>query len=289
MLTSEQIRNHTFKSAGKGLLKSEDVDAFLEEAAAALESQQASNAELQQSNAELYQRVEALAGALNQLRSERELIPKTMILAQKTAEELSLQAQEESDRLRREAQTQAEHLGRTSREEASALVANATSEAEKILREAQGQAELALSRARAKADALLEEAGGKAEKERVRLAVLIEQEQGELLRMQRETDKFRTMLLGLYAQQIGVIESLPKADLPKEEPQPVPVRPKPIPPAVPETPPVVPPVDEPLPPIAPLTVVMPPNGARFRDSQYELDELEAVSRELEDESGFHLN
>jgi cell division septum initiation protein DivIVA len=209
MLTPEQIKNHHFRSAGKGLYRSEDVDAFFAQAAEALEKAQESAAELQKNGDELYQRVEALANALNQMRSERELIQKTMISAQKAADELTGQAREESARLLREAQAEAERLRREARDEAAALLGGAKREAEKMLMEAQAHAENLQARAKARAEALFEEARGKAQQELVRISAETQREQQELARLRQEAARFRGGLLDAVARQMELIEHMP--------------------------------------------------------------------------------
>lgn len=234
MLTPEQIKNHHFRSAGKGLYRSEDVDAFFAQAAQALEKSQESAAELQKNGDELYQRVEALANALNQMRAERELIQKTMISAQKAADELTGQAREESARLLREAQAEAERLRREAREEAAALLGGAKREAEKMLMESQAHAESLQARAKARAEALFEEARGKAQQELMRISAETQREQQELARLRQEAARFRGGLLDAVARQMELIEHMPfeEAGARGQEPEEAQPAPKPVKPSV---------------------------------------------------------
>ena len=209
MLTPEQIKKHNFRSAGKGLYRSEDVDAFLQEAAEAYAKTREEASEQKKNNDELYQRVEALANALNQLRAERELIQKTMIVAQKAAEDITAKAEAESERTTREAKTEAERLSRESQAEASLLVRSAKAEAEKLLLETRAQAENIQAQAQARADSLFEEARAKAQTELVRISGEIQKQEEELLQIRKETARFRSELLNAVARQMELIEQMP--------------------------------------------------------------------------------
>jgi len=225
MLTPEQIKKHNFRGAGKGLYRSDDVDAFLKEAAEAYAKTQESaaerTAELQKNNDELYQRVEALANALNQLRAERELIQKTMILAQKAAEDIAAKAQEESDRAVREAKAEAERLRRDSQAEASALLRSSKADVEKLLLEAQAQAENITAQAKARADSLFEEARSKAQTELIKISGEVQRKQQEFVQIRQQTSCFRGDLLSAVARQMELIEQMPDDDQESGEAKPV--------------------------------------------------------------------
>jgi len=242
MLTPEQIKKHNFRSAGKGLYRSEDVDTFLQEAAEACAKTREEANEQKKNNEELYQRVEALANALNQLRAERELIQKTMIVAQKAAEDIKAKAESESEHTTREAKTEAERLSRESQAEASLLVRSAKAESEKLLLETRAQAENIQAQAQARADSLFEEARAKAQTELVRISGEIQKQQEELLQIRKETARFRSELLNAVARQMELIEQMPddgqeptrpepQITLVKAEPEP---EPEPVVESVPE-------------------------------------------------------
>ena len=212
MLTPEQVKKHHFRSAGKGLYRSEEVDEFMKEVAEAFEQAGGAAAELQKSNDELYQRVEALANALNQLRSERELIQKTMILAQKSADELTSHAQEESTRLLQEAKEETDRQRRTALEEAEGLVTDAQREVDKRLLESQARAENILAQSKAKADSLFEEARSRAQQELIRISAETQREEQAAARLRQEGARFRNQLIEAVTQQMEFIEKLPFDD-----------------------------------------------------------------------------
>ncbi|MDR0531986.1 MAG: DivIVA domain-containing protein [Oscillospiraceae bacterium] len=208
MPTPEQVKKHSFRSAGKGLYRSEDVDPYFKEVAQAYAAAAEHEAELQKSNDELYQRVEALANALNQLRAERELIQKTMILAQKAADEISGRAKEESEKLTAGARAEAERLRKESREEAAKLLGAAKAEVDKMLLETQAQAENIQAQAKARAETLFEEARAKAQQELTRISGETQREQQTLQRLRQETAVFRNRLLDLVSRQMELIEQI---------------------------------------------------------------------------------
>jgi len=156
--------------------------------------------------------VEALANALNQLRAERELIQKTMILAQKSADELTSHAQEESTRLLQEAKEETDRQRRAALEEAEGLVADAQREVDKRLLESQARAENILAQSKAKADSLFDEARSKAQQELIRISAETQREEQAVARLKQEGAHFRGQLIEAVAQQMEFIENLPFDD-----------------------------------------------------------------------------
>ena len=285
MLTPEQIKKHHFRSAGKGLYRSDEVDEYVEDVVKSFQKASDSAAELKKSNDELYQRVEALANALNQLRAERELIQKTMIVAQKTADGLTSQAQEDSARLLREARDDAERQRRSAREEAGRLTAQAQREVDKLLLEAQAHGENIIAHSRAKADSLFEEARGKAQQELTRISAETQREQMEYARLKQEGARFRNNLLDAVAQQMEFIEKLPFDDAgkPVPEPEPTPVSmpiPDPMPAPVPAPAPIPLPEPEPVPSLESDPELFPPEPAPLLPDP--LAELEALEEPLQE-------
>ena len=285
MLTPEQVKKHHFRSAGKGLYRSDEVDEYMEEVAGAFEKAAGGTAELKKNNDELYQRVEALANALNQMRAERELIQKTMILAQKAADELTASAREESTRLLQEARDDAERQRMAAREQAGELTAQTQREVDKLLLEAQAHAENILANSRAKAESLFEAARSKAQQELIRISAETQREQQAFARLKQEGARFRNSLLDAVAQQMEFIEKLPFDEESKPEPAPK-SEPEPIP--APEPAPIPAPEPEPVPEPAPIPEPEPEPEASPPDPQYLnpdvdiLAELEALEDPLQE-------
>jgi len=206
MLTPEQIKKHKFRLAGKGLYKSDEVDAFFSEVTGAVSKLQENGEQLQKTNDELYQRVEALANALSQMRSERELIQKTMITAQKSADELTGKAKEESAALLQSAKTEAEKLRRNSQNEAAQLLSSSKAEVEKLLLEAQAHAENLQAQARARAEKLFDEARATAQEELVQISAQTQREQQRLERLNSECMAMRGKMMDFIEQQMKLVE-----------------------------------------------------------------------------------
>jgi len=279
MLTPEQVKKHHFRTAGKGLYRSDEVDEYVEEVAAAFQKASDSAAELKKSNDELYQRVEALANALNQLRAERELIQKTMIVAQKAADDLTSQAQEESTRLLREARDDAERQRASAREEAGRLTSQTQREVDKLLLEAQAHAENIIAHSRAKADSLFEEARGRAQQELTRISAETQREQQEVARLKQEGARFRGQLLDAVAQQMEFIEKLPFDEESKAVPEPIVLAPAPEPEPVPVPEPI--PIPEPVRGLESDPELFPPEASSLPSDPL-LAELEALEEPLQE-------
>ncbi|MDR1465768.1 MAG: DivIVA domain-containing protein [Oscillospiraceae bacterium] len=175
MLTSEQIRAHEFHNVAKGMYRSEEVDDFLDQTANTL-------AETQRERDGYRHRVDQMAGALQKLHAERDLIQKTMIIAQKTADDLVAQAKDESEQL----------LNKT-HEDVEALLESAGKKAEQIEAHAAAQARQELER----------------------LLARQEEENRELRRLEQETAQFRARILDALRRQITAAEELPEGGAPE--------------------------------------------------------------------------
>ena len=81
MLAPSQIRGYQFQSAGDGLYHADEVDNFIQTVSAAYEKMYAENGSL-------IQRVNMLAEKVKTYQDEEELIKKTLLVAQKKADEM---------------------------------------------------------------------------------------------------------------------------------------------------------------------------------------------------------
>jgi len=185
MLTPEQIKAHKFRSAGKGLYRSDDVDAFFSESVAAFAKTQEDNAQLQAQAAqlqnaydELFQKAEKLADALSQMKGEREVIQKTLITAQQLADDLTEKARVEADTLVANARAQAEQTKAAAQQQVSDITLQAKAAAENTLVRARMQAEDMAAEAQVKVQAqqqLITQARQEMATMRLRLLDLAEQ------------------------------------------------------------------------------------------------------------------
>ncbi|MCL2194597.1 MAG: DivIVA domain-containing protein [Oscillospiraceae bacterium] len=184
-MTPEQIKAHKFRSAGKGLYRSDDVDAFFQESVAAFVKTQEENAQLQAQSAqmqaaydELFAKTEKLADALSQMKGEREIIQKTLITAQQLADDMAEKARVESDALVANARAQAEQTKAAAQQQVGDITLQAKAAAENTLARARVQAEDMVADAQVKVQAqqqLINQAKQEMCTMRLRLLDLVEQ------------------------------------------------------------------------------------------------------------------
>ncbi|MDR1733471.1 MAG: DivIVA domain-containing protein [Oscillospiraceae bacterium] len=198
MITGDDIRGHVFKSAGKGLLYASEVEGVLEAASNGLDEYARELAQAEQNSEDLYERVEGLANALSQLRSERELVQRTLLMAQRTADEATAKAESEAENLRTQARAEAERLKQES-----------TAEAQRVVSEAKSKVEEITLRARAKADLIVEQAGSGVKQEAERIAREKQQQQEAYNAVRLEAEKFRQKMVDLLQGQLRAFESMP--------------------------------------------------------------------------------
>jgi len=185
MLTPEQIKAHKFRSAGKGLYRSDDVDAFFSESVAAFSKTQEENVQLQAQAAqmqgkydELFQKAEKLADVLSQMKGEREIIQKTLITAQQLADDLTEKARVEADTLVANARSQAEQTKAAAQQQVGDITLQAKATAENTIARARVQAEDMVADAQVKVQAqqqLINQARQEMATMRLRLLDLAEQ------------------------------------------------------------------------------------------------------------------
>lgn len=184
-MTPEQIKAHKFRSAGKGLYRSDDVDAFFQESVAAFVKTQEENAQLQAQAGqmqgaydELFQKTEKLADALSQMKGEREIIQKTLITAQQLADDMTEKARAEADTLLANARKQAEQTKATAQQQVGDITLQAKATAENTVARARVQAEDMVTQAQVKVQAqqqLIDQAKQEMFTMRLRLLDLAEQ------------------------------------------------------------------------------------------------------------------
>ncbi|MCL2445836.1 MAG: DivIVA domain-containing protein [Oscillospiraceae bacterium] len=184
-MTPEQIKAHKFRSAGKGLYRSDDVDAFFQESVAAFVKTQEENAQLQSQASqlqtaydELFQKTEKLADALSQMKGEREIIQKTLITAQQLADDMTDKARAEADTLVANARTQAEQTKAAAQQQVGDITLQAKAAAENALARARVQADDMVADAQVKVQVqqqLFNQARQEMATMRLRLLDLVEQ------------------------------------------------------------------------------------------------------------------
>ena len=168
MLAPKQIRSYQFQSAGEGLYRADEVDAFFGTVGSAYEK-------IYNDNGDMIKRINMLADKVKAYKEEEELIKKTLLVAQKQADELEETSKRKSEALVASAQKQAQEktaaaekrskdLLNASEDRARVTLADANQKAAAILKGASETAENTLTTARNKAAMMLSEAKSRAEK-----------------------------------------------------------------------------------------------------------------------------
>lgn len=183
MLTMEEIENISFRRAGLGGYKVEDVDTFVD---GVIEKVR----QLELSNKELQARIDKLNKQVIHYESQADSVQDAIITAEKTAKKLVRDAAAEADKILSDARQQADQTTKTADEQAAATVNAAELRAQTVLNSA-------LSRSAAGID----------ENNRT-----IEQQKQHIIQIQTEVTRFRDALIDSYKEHLRLINSLPKAE-----------------------------------------------------------------------------
>ena len=155
MLTPGQIKGYQFQLAGDGLYRADEVDNFIQAVSAAYEK-------MYTENGSLIQRVNLLADKVKAYQEEEELIKKTLLVAQKKADEIESTSRKQSEDLVSSAEKRAQSTNAAAEQRAKDLLSAAEDRARKRLSEATQQSADTLNGARVTAEKTLETAKNKA-------------------------------------------------------------------------------------------------------------------------------
>ena len=213
MLTPVQIKSYRFQSAGRGLYKSDEVDQFFEKVSASYEH-------IFRENSELVKRVSLLAEKIEEYRKDEELIKKTLIVAQRKADELENEAAAASRKRIADADREAEEKLLAAQTKAGEILRSAEASASQQLSAAAGKAELLKMNAEETAEARLAEAQAKVDAMLGGLQKELTEEKEALKRIRYESKFFRKKLTDSYNEQlqrIGQILSFIDEEVPDAE------------------------------------------------------------------------
>ncbi len=203
MMTPAQLKAYEFKSAGRNAYKAEDVDAFFGEVAVNYEK-------MFRENSELIKRISLLADKVEQYKNDEVDIKEAVISAQKAANLIIKEAEENIA---------------DSKEEAEAILAAAKGEAEVIKSDAEKQAiadsDLLLSVAKDKAEEIIAKAKEKAHGILIAANDSASDTMGAANRtitseslhydmLKKEVSEFRASILAQYKAHIEMISKLPE-------------------------------------------------------------------------------
>jgi len=212
MIMPNQITNHEF-TYSKGMYKAAEVDAFLKEI-------EESYDKTFRENGELVKKLGILADKVEEYRAEEDNIRVALLAAQKAANQLTTNAQQEAEKTMEEATINSQAILATAKEEAQlatddadAYVAKVTAEADQKANEtisrAQSSANALLADAQFKAEALVAEANEEAAKAKADYQRNKKIEEVALEAIKRETAKFKSELLEIYRAHISLINEIP--------------------------------------------------------------------------------
>ena len=191
MLTAEDVRNVMFSRSARGY-KTVEVDDFLEQVMDTI-------SQLVNENAELSRKLEVLADRIQEYRNEEDSIRSALLAAQKSADKILKEANDEKEQMLNDARQQADDALRLSQEK-SMTIANETREkVALVLNEAKDKATTLLKDAKEKSDNILTEAIEGCQNEKRYLEFLKEQE-----------TSFRQQLVEMYKKQFELLKKGPE-------------------------------------------------------------------------------
>lgn len=183
MLTLEEIENISFRKAGLGGYKTDDVDTFVDGVILKVK-------DLEIANKELESRIEQLNEKIQKFKEKEESVQDAIITAEMTAKSLVREATHKSEVMLTDAKTKAENI-----------VKEATEKAEKTLSESNQKANTVINNAMRQSAKKIDENNK-----------TIENQKQLIIQIQDEVTKFRDALIESYKSHLKIIDSLPKAE-----------------------------------------------------------------------------
>ncbi len=202
MLTPTQIKSYSFRSAGKGTYHADEVDEFISDIAKSYEK-------MFTENGDLLNRLSTLANTVDKYHKDQELIQKTLLIAQRSADELEQATAEKVRIMLDDATKQADEILTAANEKAETLSTEADKKVEAQLSAASIKADKILSNARDNADNLLSDAKQRADKQNYETAKQLHKDEQEIFEMKRIVRDFKISVLSQYSEHIKAIEALP--------------------------------------------------------------------------------
>lgn len=183
MLTVEEIENISFRRAGFGGYKVDDVDRFVDGVIEKVK-------QLELSNRELENRIEQLNKQVIKYEEQADSVQDAIITAEKTAKRLVSDAAIRSESMVSEAERKSK-----------AMVAEAEEKSSSMMSEAEIRSQTILN------SALIRSASSIDENNRI-----IEQQKQEIIRIQNEVSRFREALLDAYKNHLKLIDAIPEEE-----------------------------------------------------------------------------
>lgn len=183
MLTLEEIENISFRRAGIGGYKTDDVDNFVDGVIVKVKN-------LQSANKELESRIEQLNAQIQMFKERQESVQDAIITAEMTSKSVIKEATRKAE----------------------VLVADANSKAENIINEANIQSEQTVSEAKEKADNVISNAVRESAFKVNQNNQILEKQKILMIEIQEEIKRFKKLLVKSYKSHLEMINSIPDAD-----------------------------------------------------------------------------
>ncbi len=202
MITAEDIKKATFGRAGRGY-KTMDVDELLDKAADTIEK-------LTADNADLLAKLEILAEKVQEYRKDEDSIRGALLAAQRSADQIMREANENAEALTAETQRVSEEALSAAKKKAEEMLYEAQEKSVSIVNETRDKATQVMTEAKQKADNMLKEAEENCKVELMQLEAT-----------KKQAAEFRAALMDMYRQQFELMKKGPAVEyIPdkKEEP-----------------------------------------------------------------------
>ena len=208
-LTPADIEAHVFREKFKGY-DQDEVDEFLDRVSARITQLLAEREQLEQR----VQRMEE--EALESADSER-LLKRTLIMAQRTADETVAEARAEAERMRTEAERHALEVREDAEHRAASALEDAERRAAALLEDADRRVAAALGDAEQRSAAIVSEANRHAEHERRTAREELTRIREAVTELQRLRTEYRDRVRAVVAEQLAALDRI--GDLPAPPPQ----------------------------------------------------------------------
>lgn len=255
MLTPDKIKEYRFQPAGQGVYRADDVDRFFASVSADYEKIYTDHGELIDRVRMLVKKVKDLEAEITRYEEQENLIKKTLIVAQKKADEIETTAKTTCESRTAAADKEAKEKVASAEKHAKDLLTAADERSKRIMKEveqksrdilsgaaetaektvgtAKGKAALLLSESKQRSEKMIADAKAQAEAILAPLQAEVAKEKKALEDVRAESKAFKKKITESYYQQIGMTSELlgfvETDDIPQSAPQAVPAVQEPAP------------------------------------------------------------
>ncbi|MGN0636183.1 MAG: DivIVA domain-containing protein [Acutalibacteraceae bacterium] len=244
MLTPDKIKEYRFQPAGQGVYRADDVDRFFSSVSADYETVYTEHGKLIDRVRMLVEKIKSLEAQIQTYEEQENLIKKTLIVAQKKADEIESSAKTRSESRTAAADKEAAEKVAAAEKHAKELLSAAEERSKRIMAEveqksrdilsgagataektigtAKGRATLMLTESKQRAEKIIADAKAQADAVLGPLQAEVAKEKKALEEVRAESKAFKKKITESYYQQIGMTSEL-LGFVETEEPQTAPV------------------------------------------------------------------